>query len=170
MKKSAKIPPTQDHFKENHSVTACTLVVWWNDHTWEMANERGNLLDRRKFHMMKSGSPRGMVGGKMRRPGEILPPTTSFIIPTSIFQAMLHCYGKAAKMDLQDLKTRLLKRLGLVSLFLHSQATLWGWAPTAQLDPETSGFWKHIYFVTHPPSPRASTRVLGPDFAFFNYY
>ena len=33
-----------------------------------MANERGNLLDRRKFHMMKSGSPRGMVGGKMRRP------------------------------------------------------------------------------------------------------
>ena len=29
-----------------------------------MANERGNLLDRRKFHMMKSGSPRGMVGGK----------------------------------------------------------------------------------------------------------
>ena len=22
-----------------------------------MANERGNLLDRRKFHMMKSGSP-----------------------------------------------------------------------------------------------------------------
>ena len=35
-----------------------------------MANERGNLLDRRKFHMMKSGSPRGMVGGKMRRPGK----------------------------------------------------------------------------------------------------
>ena len=33
-----------------------------------VANETGNLLDRRKFHMMKSGSPRGMVGGKMRRP------------------------------------------------------------------------------------------------------
>ena len=24
--------------------------------------------------------------------------------------------------------------------FLHSQSALWGWAPTAQLDPETSGF------------------------------
>ena len=37
-----------------------------------MANERGNLLDRRKFHMMKSGSPQPpqMVGGKMRRPGK----------------------------------------------------------------------------------------------------
>ena len=34
-----------------------------------MANERGNLLDRRKFHMMKSGSPRGMVGGKNEKEG-----------------------------------------------------------------------------------------------------
>ena len=35
-----------------------------------MANERGNLLDRRKFHVMKSGSPQGMADGKMRRPGK----------------------------------------------------------------------------------------------------
>ena len=49
---------------------------------------------------------------------------------------MLHCHGKAAKMDPRDLETRLLKRLGLVSL-LSLTIDFVGLGTGSSVDPDT---------------------------------
>ena len=75
-----------------------------------------------------------------RRGGAIIAVGQLEYVAVDGIQAMLHCYGKAAKMDLQDLKTRLLKRLGLVYLFSSLTSDFVGLGTDGSVRPETSGF------------------------------